>query len=886
MRFLGLFRIAPFLAAAFIAAAPGILFADCANPSGLKGEIVYNDDYDTMQFCDGQNWVSMSASGTAVESDPQVDTLTASRWCKSNAGGTAIECDSVTVPASASGSTGLVQFYASGTLGSDSAFFWDATNHRLGIGTAAPGTAVDVSGTVTATLFSGSGASLTALNASNLGSGTIPDARFPATLPALSGVNLTALNASNLGSGTIPDARFPATLPAASGVNLTNLNASNLASGTVPVARLGSSGTASATTFLRGDDSWSALTAAGSAGHVQFNNAGAFGGVAALFWDNSNSRLGIGTAGPAYSLEVIGKAKSSTVLLVPASTGAPQGTGSATYWNQGGTDLYYMTGNVGIGTATPSMALDVVGALRSSGNATVGGTLSSTGNFAVATDKLFVNASTGAVGIGTTSPAQKFHVEGTVQLGNASTADNYLYLFPEDSGNFAIEAHNAANSSKKNLVFNAWGGNVGIGTASPAERLSVVGSATDTKIEVNANGDSYSALRLKNSQAAYVWQITPSSDAPAGRIRLWRESGAPGELLSMTAGGNFGIGTASPATKLDVYGNAIFGTGAGEWLMLRAGGDLILTDSDGTGSLNEFIDSGTAHLRVDDGGNTGNLNINNGKLYLQGSSGNVGIGSANPQSKLDVAGKIIAAEGSGTNGGYSFENDGAYDTGMFSPSDGVLQFYNNGNLSIYANSSGNVGIGTASPGYPLDVNGGMQAHIIYDDDTAYYVDSNTWSRMAFINLTQLTMSQTFDDCPGGWTCNIRAWDVSVASLYYSGMAQRSDMRLKTAIEPLEGSPVIDRLWQLRPVKYEWKDRKVAKGPQYGLIAQEVEKVWPELVLTATDKMGTKSLSYINLIAPMLEGMKELKALNDNQAAQIRHLEDEVARLKAAIQRKE
>jgi len=61
------------------------------------------------------------------------------------------------------------------------------------------------------------------LNASNLTSGTIPDARFPATLPAISGTNLTNLDASDLASGTIPDARFPATLPAVSGANLTNI---------------------------------------------------------------------------------------------------------------------------------------------------------------------------------------------------------------------------------------------------------------------------------------------------------------------------------------------------------------------------------------------------------------------------------------------------------------------------------------------------------------------------------------------------------------------------------------------------------------------------------------------------------------------------------------
>lgn len=74
-------------------------------------------------------------------------------------------------------------------------------------------------------------------NASNLNTGTIPDARFPATLPAISGANLTNLNANNLTSGTVPDARFPATLPVVSGANLTNLNASNLLTGVLPAQR-------------------------------------------------------------------------------------------------------------------------------------------------------------------------------------------------------------------------------------------------------------------------------------------------------------------------------------------------------------------------------------------------------------------------------------------------------------------------------------------------------------------------------------------------------------------------------------------------------------------------------------------------------------------------
>jgi len=174
-----------------------------------------------------------------------------------------------------------IQIGTSGTATNNFTWYQPATPDgtvRLGAGNSggttgdlitANSSGVTVTGTFSATSMSGSGSSLTGLNASNLSTGTVPDARFPATLPAASGVNLTALNASNLGSGTVPDARFPATLPAASGVNLTALNASNLASGTVGTARL-ATGTANSTTFLRGDQTWATVTAGISAQNCSY----------------------------------------------------------------------------------------------------------------------------------------------------------------------------------------------------------------------------------------------------------------------------------------------------------------------------------------------------------------------------------------------------------------------------------------------------------------------------------------------------------------------------------------------------------------------------------------------------------------------------------------
>jgi len=77
------------------------------------------------------------------------------------------------------------------------------------------------------------GSALTSLSAGNLVgalaaiSGAALTA-LPNPLPATSGVNLSSLNAANLASGTVPDARFPATLPVASGINLTALKGANV----------------------------------------------------------------------------------------------------------------------------------------------------------------------------------------------------------------------------------------------------------------------------------------------------------------------------------------------------------------------------------------------------------------------------------------------------------------------------------------------------------------------------------------------------------------------------------------------------------------------------------------------------------------------------------
>jgi hypothetical protein len=121
--------------------------------------------------------------------------------------------------------------------------------------------------------------------------------------------NLATRSASDLSSGTLPDARFPSTLPAASGANLTAINASNIASGTVPTARLGT-GTADAATFLRGDNTWAALTSSQwttSGSNINYSAAG---------------NVGIGTTSPSSKLDVTGNAHVSGNLTVDGNIAA------------------------------------------------------------------------------------------------------------------------------------------------------------------------------------------------------------------------------------------------------------------------------------------------------------------------------------------------------------------------------------------------------------------------------------------------------------------------------------------------------------------------------------------------------------------------------------
>jgi hypothetical protein len=104
------------------------------------------------------------------------------------------------------------------------------------------------------------------------------------------GASITALNATQLTTGTIPDARFPAILPISSGSNLTALNATQLTTGTVPIGRIGAAGTPSASTYLRGDNSWATVAGGGGTASDSFATI-AVAGQSSVVADSSTDTL-------------------------------------------------------------------------------------------------------------------------------------------------------------------------------------------------------------------------------------------------------------------------------------------------------------------------------------------------------------------------------------------------------------------------------------------------------------------------------------------------------------------------------------------------------------------------------------------------------------------
>lgn len=181
----------------------------------------------------------------------------------------------------------------------------------------------------------------------------------------------------------------------------------------------------------------------------------------------------------------------------------------------------------------------------------------------------------------------------------------------------------------------------------------------------------------------------------------------------------------------------------------------------------------------------------------------------------------------------------------------------NGNGSTRSNAltilrNGNIGIGTVNPHTTLQF-----ANTISNRKIVLWENANTEFDIYGFGVNGGTLRY---NVPPASNHTFFAGNIPLFVLYGSGnatllgtLSQLSDARLKKDISPLTNN--LSRLLQLNGYTYYWKDENKSNQQQVGLLAQEVQQLYPQLV--HTEKDGTLSVNYSGLTPVLIEAAKEL-----------------------------
>jgi len=379
---------------------------------------------------------------------------------------------------------------------------------------------------------------------------------------------------------------------------------------------------------------------------------------------------------------------------------------------------------------------------------------------------------------------------------------------------------------------------VGIGTDNPQAMLDIQHPQDAAYVRVMGTGDAtnFSGLELRSDEAVdKIWQIVHKQAAGLNDLHVnYFDGAAWSTKMVIQPGGNVGIGTAAPGVRLDVAQNTA----------IRVG--------------NAYMSSGGNYAHF------ANNEWYNGAAW-----------------QATAAGALIQLTGQST---YFYRHDAA----------------GNHTFSAVIDANGRVGIGTGGPQAPLEVT------------AAGVLNTNGWSRGLFLSaaasITWDKGSQAnyfFMDYPSGgppgdfWAGFMPTLGTSAATYVYriiigsgqatpgtveffnpiiaAGSTFPSDERLKSQVVPL--THVLERLSGIQPISYEWNEQYEKMGYHrtpgeraIGLTAQEVERVFPELVSTFGDH-GYKGLDYSRFSAVLLEGMKEQQREIEKLNNRVRELEE-------------
>ncbi len=567
----------------------------------------------------------------------------------------------------------------------------------------------------------------------------------------------------------------------------------------------------------------------------------------------SAGNVGINTVTPAYKLSVVGK-----IAL-----------------NDGGNSVFIgdnaglsddATANLNVAIGTSALQNNVVGASNVAvGNLALNTNLGST-NTALGANALQLNTT----GVSNTAVGASSQLNSGVGTFNTSVGTNTLLFLASGSSNAAFGSSalrnvtsgstNAALGTSALFTLTSGDSNTAVGTnaisnnTTGSENTALGRNAgryfsTGTSANTNASGSIFIGFNSRANAVGQTNQIVIGNEAlglGSNTVVLGNDN-----VTTTALKGNGGIGTTSPSQKLDVVGSikagiagnssanipALLVTSTGTATTQAAiaiqqtfteGDTLIFADYDQYTEWNFMHKNDVNQFIVHGGVSTNGLGTNtfyspngsartgyikhvfdqtNGNFYV---GGNVGIGTVSPSEKLSVVGNIYANGGFigyRIDGGTGLDvNGGDLGSGTY-----IARFKNYSNVDQFViKGNGNVGIGTTSPSYLLDVNGTARV---------------------------------------------------------TTLIETSALKYKTNIQPLE--PQLSKVTQLEPVTFDWLDKPQTKT-NIGLIADEVEKIYPEFV-SKTEDGEIEGIEYSKLTTVLIQSIKELKEIVDQQQAQINKL---------------
>lgn len=521
----------------------------------------------------------------------------------------------------------------------------------------------------------------------------------------------------------------------------------------------------------------------------------------------------------------------------------------------------------------------VTGRGATTSNAVTVGNLTSTGIDDNATSTAITIDSSQNVGIGTTTTTYPLTLQTASNLATIGTVDAGLRLRAD--GARSVQFY---TDSTERVRINS-SGDVGIGTASPADELHV--NATSANVNLRLTRDTDTGARISGSDGASTPVLKFDTIA----------SGTATERMRIDSSGNVGIGETSPSAPLHVKVTEAstgetdplirferFTSGDNAYLDITVDNSNNLVGFQSTGTNDggfTFGGASTEHMRITQTGNVG-INVANPTQFVE-------IKSPTGQSAplfLRRGDASSDAFGPGVLFGNDFSSNGMYLNGapdngfrFYTTSDVTADAQFSGTLLMQIDSTGHLYVDkdvVAGNGYgavALTINDGYgNANLTFNHQNGtpdqngnaarieVNVDNSTNAYMHFEGKSNVTsgagvtlndMARMYADS-GDFHANgnVIAYSTSI-----------SDVRLKENVEQVTGA--LDMLDQIRGVTFDRKDtgRKSA-----GVIAQELEQVMPyaiyETVLplkTGSEEDVYKLVEYDALHAVLIEAIKELRA---------------------------